>query len=222
MRYSVFKNSLVILFLSALHLNAQTEAKKDPSTSKEAKKKLVVGFKGGINRSNVFDESGGSFVADPKPGYVGGVYMAVPFGGLLGFQPEVLVSQKGFQGSGVIAGENYLLSRTTTHLDVPLQLLVKPFSFFSFVAGVQYSYLLKQTDRFTFGTNSQEQSREFENDNIRKNIFGSVIGFDINLGHIVLSGRSGWDVTSNHGDGSSSTPRYKNRWLQGTIGYRIY
>jgi hypothetical protein len=190
--------------------------------SKEAKKKVILGFKGGVNRSNVFDESGGEFVANPKVGFAGGAFLAVPFGSLLGFQPEILFTQKGFQGSGVIKGENYLISRTTNHLDIPLQLQVKPFAFFSALAGVQYSYLLSQTDRITYGFNSQEQSQEFANDNIRKNIFGAVIGFDINIGHMVLSGRSGWDLTSNHGDGTSSTPRYKNMWLQGTFGYRLY
>jgi hypothetical protein len=191
-------------------------------SSKDAKKKVVLGFKGGINRANVFDESGGNFVASSKPGYVAGVFLAVPFGSLLGFQPEILLSQKGFQGSGTIKGEGYLITRTTTHLDIPLQLQFKPFKWLSIVGGPQYSYLLKQTDKFTFGSNSQEQSQEFQNDNIRKNIFGTVIGLDINIRHFVFSGRSGWDVVSNHGDGTSSTPRYKNMWLQGTIGYRIY
>ncbi len=190
--------------------------------SREAKKKVILGFKAGINRSNVFDESGGDFVANSKPGYVGGVFLAVPFGSLLGFQPEQLIQQKGFQGSGLLLGENYLITRTTTHLDIPLQLQFKPFRWLSLVGGPQYSYMLKKTDRYTLGTNSQAQTEEFENDNIRRNIFGTVIGLDINVGHFVVSGRSGWDMTSNHGDGSSSTPRYKNMWLQGTIGYRIY
>jgi hypothetical protein len=200
------------------------EQKKDNEevTSREAKSKLILGFKAGINRSNVFDESGGSFVADPKPGYIAGVFLAIPFGSLLGFQPEVHISQKGFQGAGTIKNETYLIRRTTTHLDIPLQLQFKPFKFLSLLGGVYYSYLLKQSDSFTFGSNYEEQSREFQNDNIRKNIVGAIVGLDINIDHFVISGRSGWDMISNHGDGSSSTPRYKNMWLQGTIGYRIY
>ena len=194
----------------------------DDVNSKEAKKKVVLGFKAGINRSNVFDESGGVFVANPKPGYAAGVFLAVPFGSLLGFQPEILLQQKGFQGSGTIAGDSYLITRTTTHLDIPLQLQFKPFKWLSVVGGPQYSYLLKQTDRFTYGANSQEQSQAFDNDNVRRNIFGTVIGLDVNIQHFVISGRSGWDMVSNHGDGRSSTPRYKNMWLQGTIGYRLY
>ena len=207
---------------AALFILPLQEKAQENVNSQEAKKKVILGFKAGINRSNVFDESGGNFVANQKPGYAAGVFLAVPFGSFLGFQPEILIQQKGFQGSGVIAGETYLMTRTTTHLDIPLQLQVKPFKWLSIVGGPQYSYLLKQTDRFSVGGTSEEQSREFQNDNIRRNIFGTVVGLDINIQHFVISGRSGWDMVSNHGDGTSSTPRYKNMWLQGTIGYRLY
>ena len=74
---------------------------------------------------------------------------------------------------------------------------------------------------YTWGINSSEQEQEFNNDNIRKNVLGFVAGADFNFSHIVVSGRAGWDFQTNHGDGSSSTPRYKNRWLQFTIGYKI-
>jgi len=191
-------------------------------SSKDARKKVILGFRGGVNRSNVFDESGGQFVANPKVGFAGGAFLAVPFGSLLGFQPEINFTQKGFQGTGNIGGEDYLITRTTNHLEIPLQLQVKPFAFISALAGVQYSYLLSQNDRTTFGANSTEQKQEFAHDNIRKNMFGAVVGFDINIGHMVISGRSGWDLLSNHGDGNSSTPRYKNMYLQGTFGYRLY
>ncbi len=218
-RYTILCNTIAVLLFSAPLLHGQETG---VITSKEARKKVILGFRGGVNRSNVFDESGGQFVANPKVGFAGGTYLAVPFGSLLGFQPEIVFAQKGFQGSGVIAGDDYLITRTTNHLEIPLQLQVKPFAFFSALAGVQYSYLLSQKDRFTFGPNSTEQTQEFENDNIRRNMFGAVVGFDINIGHMVISGRSGWDLTSNHGDGNSSTPRYKNMWLQGTFGYRLY
>lgn len=215
------KNFTLCAFLLCAGAVTTIQAQEDVN-SREAKKKVILGFKAGINRSNVFDESGQAFVANPKPGYAAGVFLAVPFGSLLGFQPEILLQQKGFQGSGTLVGQNYLITRTTTHLDIPLQLQVKPFKWMAVVGGPQYSYMLKQTDRFTFGSNSSEQSKEFNNDNIRRNIFGAVVGIDINIQHFVISGRYGWDMVSNHGDGTSSTPRYKNLWLQGTIGYRLY
>lgn len=175
-----------------------------------------------MNRSNVYDERGQDFVASPKTGFAGGAFLAIPVGSFLGIQPEVLLSQKGFSSHGSILGQRYTLERTSTFLDVPLQLQVKPFRFLFLYAGVQYSYLLSQRDKFTYGTNSTEQSDEFELDNIRKNIFGGVTGLDININHFVISGRAGWDLSSNRGDGSSYTPRYKNLWVQATLGYRFY
>jgi outer membrane protein with beta-barrel domain len=210
----------------AISVFAQTQETVETSdpvfNSRAAKRKIVVGLKAGANHSNVFDAEGVNFVADAKNGFAGGAFLAIPFGGFLGFQPEILVSQKGFQGSGTMLSEPYSIKRTTTYLDVPLQLQLKPFRFLSLLGGVQYSYLLKQKDEFNFGPNSADQDQEFKNDDIRKNIFGAVTGFDINIHRLVFSGRAGWDIRANHGDGSSTTPRYKNLWLQGTVGLRFY
>lgn len=222
--------SIFILFLlSNSHLLAQMEEragtperKAKNISSREAKRKFVFGLKAGANRSNVYNSEGMNFVAAPKNGFAGGIFACIPIGGFIGLQPEVLLSQKGFSGSGTIETDAYHLDRTTTFLDIPLQLQLKPFRFLSVVAGVQYSYLLHQDDRFIYGGNSVTQSQEFKNDNIRRNIFGAVGGIDINIRHLVLSGRTGWDMLANNGDGSSYTPRYKNVWLQGTVGYRFY
>lgn len=221
--------TIVLFLLLNCHLQAQpeekaegTERKSKNMSSREAKRKFVFGIKAGANRSNVYNAEGMNFVAGPKSGFAGGVFACIPIGSFIGLQPEVLLSQKGFSGSGSIENNTYYLDRTTTFLDIPLQLQIKPFRFLSVVAGVQYSYLLNQDDRFTYGANSVTQSQAFKNDNIRKNIFGAVGGIDVNIRHLVLSGRTGWDMQTNNGNGTSSTPKYKNVWLQGTIGYRFY
>jgi hypothetical protein len=191
-------------------------------SSREAKRKFVFGIKAGANRSNVYNTEGMDFVAGPKNGFAGGIFSAIPLGGFIGLQPEVLLSQKGFSGSGSMENGTYYLDRTTTFLDIPLQLQLKPFRFLSVVGGVQYSYLLNQDDRFTYASGTLIQNQDFKNDNIRKNIFGAVGGIDVNIRHLVLSGRAGWDMQANNGDGSSYTPKYKNVWIQGTIGFRFY
>ncbi|MBA3679854.1 MAG: PorT family protein [Bacteroidetes bacterium] len=224
----IFITILAFFFLqsNAQTTNDRSNRKEDKNSkvysSREAKKRFVWGGKFGVNRSNVYDEQGMDFVASSKTGFAGGLFAAIPLGSLLGIQPEVLISQKGFSGSGTINNEGYTLTRTTTHLDIPLQLQLKPLRFFSIVGGIQYSYLLSQSDELSSGANSLQQSQEFKNDNIRKNSLGAVTGFDINIRHIMLSGRVGCDMQANRGDGSSYTPRYKNVWLQGTVGYRIY
>jgi hypothetical protein len=195
------------------NISAQTE-----STSRE---KMSFGIKGGINYSNVWDEQGQDFKADAKLGFAGGFFLGIPIGKTIGFQPEILISQKGMQASGTLLGSSYSFRRTTTYLDIPLQLQVKPSEMLTILAGPQYSYLLNERNVYTWGLNSTAQEQEFDNDNIRKNVLGFVAGVDLNFSQVVMSGRLGWDFQTNNGDGSSSTPRYKNRWLQFTIGYKI-
>lgn len=179
------------------------------------------GLKIGTNFSNVYDSKSDDFDADGKLGLAGGVQLSIPLTKFIGLQPEVLFSQKGFKGSGVFLGTDYSFKRTTSYIDIPLQIALKPSEFITILAGPQYSYLIKQKDEFnsTFFSNSQEE--EFDNENIRKNIFGFVGGLDINIMHVALGARVGWDITENHGDGSSSAPRYKNVWFQATVGYNF-
>ncbi|MFZ1703123.1 MAG: porin family protein [Saprospiraceae bacterium] len=199
-----------ICFLSIVTLQGQDS---------ERRGKFEFGAKAGINVSNVWDSQGEEFSADSRVGFAGGVFLGIPIGNILGFQPEVLLSQKGIQGSGTLLGFPYGFTRTTTYLDIPLQLQIKPASFITILAGPQFSYLLKQKDVYTFGANSSDQEQEFKNDNIRKNILGFVGGADLIFKPLVISARVGWDFQTNNGDGTSSTPRYKNQWLQFTLGF---
>jgi hypothetical protein len=180
---------------------------------------LRFGLKAGLNYSNVYNSKTEEFNADAKFGFAGGVVMQIPIGKYLGVQPEILFSQKGFKGEGSLLGFEYDFSRTTSYIDVPLQIALKPSEFITIVAGPQYSYLLSQKDEFTSTIYSDSQEQIFENDNIRKNIFGFITGIDINIKHFAIGARMGWDIMNNKGDGTSSTPQYKNAWFQGTIGY---
>lgn len=186
------------------------------------REKLKFGVKAGMNYSNVFNSKTDEFTADGKLGLAGGIQLAIPLNKYFGIQPEILLSQKGFRGEGVFIGVPYGFRRTTTYIDVPLLASFKPSEFITIVAGPQYSYLIRQKDVFNSAFINSTQEEEFKNENIRRNIFGFTAGFDITLRHILIGTRVGWDITSNNGDGSSSTPRYKNVWLQATIGYNFY
>jgi hypothetical protein len=214
MKKSVIIKSIVCLSLVTTILKAQDE-------DVDLRGRFEFGIKAGANYSNVWDEKGQDFRADAKIGFAGGLFFGIPIGKFIGFQPEVLLSQKGFQGAGTMFGEPYSFSRTTTYIDIPLQFQVKPMEFFTLVLGPQYSYLLHEKNVYTYGSNSTAQEQEFNNDNVRKNILGIVAGADINISHVVVSGRMGWDMLTNNGDGTSSTPRYKNKWIQLTVGFRI-
>lgn len=216
MKNSIFISSFFLLFSTVL--NAQTSGWDNHWDTRE---KFVFGAKAGINISNVWDERSQDFEADSKVGFAGGLFVGIPIGKWIGIQPEILISQKGFKGSGTIIGYPYSFSRTSTHLAVPILFQVKPIQFLTILAGPQFSYLLRQKNVNSFGDYSMEIENEFNNENIRKNMLGFLAGVDVNISYIVISARCGWDFQSNRGDGTSVTPRYKNQWIQLTVGVKI-
>lgn len=213
------KRSIVFFAFIAMSINAQAQIN---SGATDNRSKPQFGLKVGLNYANVYDAKGEEFRADGKFGAAGGFFASIPIGSLIGLQPEVLFSQKGFQATGVIFGSSYEFTRTTNYLDVPLYFAFKPSEFITVLAGPQFSYLMSSKDVFVNGFTTIEQEEEFENDNIRKNTASFSIGADINLKHIVIGARAAWDLFDNKGDGTSSTPRYKNQWVQLTIGYTFY
>jgi hypothetical protein len=183
---------------------------------------IHLGLKFGFNYSNVYDVKADQFNADPKFGLVGGAFLSIPIGKYIGLQPEVLYSQKGYKATGTFLGSDYEYTSTTSYIDVPLLLQLKPVQSLTLLAGPQFSYLVKQKNVFTNDILSGEQEKEFENDNIRKNVLCFLGGIDLNLDALVLSLRAGWDIQNNNGDGTSSVPNYKNVWYQATIGLRFF
>lgn len=198
-----------------------TNSKAQIVTPNDDRNELFFGFKLGTNYSNLYDSENNDFVADGKFGFAAGGFVSIPFGKYVGIQPEILYSQKGFESSGTYLGSTYSMTRTTEFIDVPLLFAVKPIQQVTLLFGPQFSYLLKQKDEFTGGTISTTQQQEFDNDDITKNILALTGGADFNVSNFVFGLRAGWDIKTNEGDGNSSTPRYKNKWYQATIGYRF-
>jgi len=214
MKKTIISSLIIILSFVSVNLFAQS--------NDDYKDRPFFGLKGGLNSSNVYDEEGEDFVADPKLGFVAGGFIGIPLGSFLGLQPEVLYSQKGYQSNGTLLGQDYTFTHTTNHLDIPIQLQIKPISAITIVAGPQFSYLLSSKSELKINDNTSGANEEdFDNDNPRKNMLGAVGGLDINLGMLVIGGRIGWDFQDNKGDGTSSSPRYKNRWMQLTAGVRF-
>jgi hypothetical protein len=213
---------VVLLALIVIALNSNAQIFRDRSgDGTDTRDQLHLGVKIGANFSNVYDSKGEEFNADGKLGFAAGAFASVPIGRYFGIQPEILFSQKGFQASTVILGTTYSFTRTTNFIDVPLLFKIKPIEMVSILAGPQYSYLIKQKDVYSNSNASVEQQHVFETQNIRKNILGFTGGVDVNIKYIVLSARFGWDFINNNGDGTSTSPRYKNAWSQFTLGFRF-
>ena len=190
MKNSIFLIS-VALILSAFNSQAQGQ-------NSDNRDKLSLGIKGGLNFSNIYDTEGEDFEADGKIGFVGGLFLAIPIGKYLGVQPEMLYSQKGFKSSGKFLGTNYEMKRTTSFIDVPILLQVKPVEILTIVAGPQYSFMLTRKDEFTGGSLTATDEEKFDNDDLRNNIFGFIGGADLNLQNLVIGARVGWDLQNNY------------------------
>lgn len=206
-----------LLMLIALFVFAGTGM----AQTSDFSEKISIGVKAGANISNVYDTQGDEFDADAKLGFAAGAFVQIPLGRFLGFHPEILFSQKGYQGSGSILGSDYNYTRTTNFIDVPLLIALKASPFVTFLVGPQYSYLVSQKYYLHTALGDVTEEEQFENENLLKNTLSVTGGFDINLSSIVIGARAGWDITNNKGDGTSTTPRYKNMWYQATVGYRF-
>ena len=183
---------------------------------------IHLGVKAGLNYSNIYDSKNDEYDANGKFGVAAGGFLAIPIGRFLGIQPEVLYSQKGYKQSGSVLGSSYDFTRTSHYLDIPLLVSIKPTSVLTFQLGPQFSYLMRQKTTINSGLGTVIDEDEFDNDNIRKNTLGAVIGVDFNFDKVVFGTRAGWDLTNNNGDGTSTNPRYKNVVVQATLGFRIF
>lgn len=210
----------ITLITTAASVLSQETA--DDNNRTDYREKLLFGFKAGANYANVYNVKGESFNADARWGFATGAFIAIPFSDLIGIQPEILFSQKGFQGKNTLIGKEYKFSRTTNHIDVPLLFALKPTEFITILAGPQYSYLMSQKDVYTAGNTSYTNESEFSNSNLRKNTLCFTGGLDFTMKHLVIGMRIGWDLQKNDGDGTTSTMVYKNTWYQATVGYRFY
>jgi hypothetical protein len=130
---------LIFAILSTIgSLSAQSE-NTDKENDTDNREKMRYGARIGLNGSNVYDNEGDPFTADTKYGFMLGIFTAIPIGKHIGVQPEVQLSQKGFKGRGSLIGNPYSVTRTTTFIDIPLQIALKPSEFITILAGPQYS-----------------------------------------------------------------------------------
>jgi hypothetical protein len=202
----------ILLLVAVLGMANYSIAQND----RDPRERLRVGIKAGLNYSNIYDSDDSEMQAEGKIGAVAGMFAAIPIGKYMGIQPEIQFAQKGFKATGNILGSSYTFTRTTNFIDVPLLFQLKPIKYVTVVFGPQYSYMFKQTDKFSNTSFTIEQ--DFNNDNIRKNLLCLLAGLDFNIGHFVVGTRVGIDLQKNNGDNTSTTPRYKNVWAQLTVG----
>jgi Outer membrane protein beta-barrel domain len=153
----------------------------------------VFGVKAGINLATVtFDPEPDEDVLDRRTGFVGGLFVVVPASDRLGFQGEVLFSQKGASEDGG-AGDLAL-----DYLEVPLLLRVGTASPLetSFHAFAGPSIGLRLRARVTAETFDGETEDEDIADDVKGFDFGVVAGAGVNFGRFTLDGRYTWGLNN--------------------------
>lgn len=181
------------------------------------------GVKGGVNFSNIIKTNDENFNTEFKPGINAGIFLEIPIVSSLAFAPELMFSQKGYKTSGtsLLGGANEY-SVTTNFIELPVLAKINASDKFNIVLGPQVSFLTSTKETFKQGSDSYQNTIREENDNLKKSLFGGVVGLGINLTEkMSLNGRYALDFQKNNENGTTETPRYKNQVYQVSLGFKL-
>ncbi len=209
--------------IAAAMLFATVSGVKAQSTMHTSKTNGVhFGLRAGLNLANIIQTDNSNYSTQLKPGFNAAAFVELPIVNGFSIQPEIQFSQKGYKttGSTVING-SYDYNVTSNFIEVPLLAKFSPSKNFGIVVGPQYSFLTSTKTNFTSGNSSYQQLVEADNNNLKKNILGGVVGIEAGAKNIIFSVRYNIDFQQNNGDGSSNTPKYKNQVFAFSIGVRL-
>jgi hypothetical protein len=180
------------------------------------------GVRVGLNLANIIKTNDNNFSTQLKPGLNAGAFVELPIVNGFSVQPELQFAQKGYKttGTSVLFGTyNYIV--TTSYIEVPLLAKFSPSKSFAIVLGPQYSFLTSTKNNFTSGSTTYQQQVQNDNNKLKKNILGGVVGIETVASNLVFAARYNLDFQQNNGDGSSTTPTYKNQVIALSIGVRF-
>ncbi|CAN5244325.1 hypothetical protein BH11BAC5_BH11BAC5_08070 [soil metagenome] len=182
-----------------------------------------VGVRAGINSSNM-KKSGNKdidFSTGAKTGFNAALFLEIPIIPEISIQPELQFSQKGYKAKGTYASAPYEYKQTSNFIEVPLLAKFKPTQNFGLIIGPQFSFLTSTKTKVTVANTSHENLVDTDNSNLRKNILGGVIGLEASSGPVIFDLRYSLDFQKNNGDGTSTTPSYKNQVIALSVGFRF-
>lgn len=204
-----------VILLFAGKVNAQSK------TSSEKKDGVYFGVRAGINLSNMVKDADNSFSSGSKLGLNAGAFLEIPVTAGFSIQPELQFSQKGYKNTGSFLGSPYEYKQTTNFIEVPLLAKLNPSKNFGILIGPQFSFLVSTQTKFTVNNSSFENQVKQDNTNLRKNILGGIVGIEASSGPVVFDLRYNLDFQNNNGDGTTSTPKYKNQVIALSVGFRF-
>jgi len=181
---------------------------------------LHFGARVGVNILN-FATDDKSGTNGSKAGLNAAVILEIPIVPVFSVQPEVQFSQKGFKRSGSFLTTPYNYTLTTNFIEFPLLAKFRPSKNFGILIGPQYSFLASTSTKFKVANTGYENQVDQDVDNFRKNILGGVVGVEVSTGPLFFDLRYSRDFQNNNGDGTSSTPKYKNQVAALSVGLRF-
>lgn len=210
----------IIFFVIILASGSTVASAQENVSSKQNSAPVKFGLKTGVNISGAYNINSEDLTTKPRPGFATGLFLTVPLGRRLGFQPEIAYAQRGIRAKGEMTGGSYDFTRTTSYIDVTTLLAVNATDILTLMIGPQVSFLTRQKDVFTDDTMTA-QRQEFEHDNVRRKTVCLVVGPQFNLNPFVLDARIGWDLLNNTKAAVRMAPRYCYVWYQFTVGFRF-
>ena len=197
---------LITVLISAAAVNAQS-----------------LGGRVGVNFSNIIRTGDDNFETEFKPGLHAGITLDIPLVDRLSFAPELMYSQKGYKTNGrTLLGAENDYTVTTNFVEIPVLLKIGAANGFSIHLGPQISFLTSTTEKFKTGSDEYRRTIKEENEDLRKNLIGGVIGASFNVGtKASLVARYALDLQKNEGNGNSQTPEYRNQVIQLGLGVRF-
>ncbi|MBC8052909.1 MAG: PorT family protein [Sphingobacteriaceae bacterium] len=182
-----------------------------------------LGGRVGVNFANMIRTGDDNFETEFKPGFHAGITLDIPIASQISFAPELMFSQKGYKSSGrTLFGADNDYTVTTNFVEIPILLKIGTSSGFNIHLGPQVSFLTSTTEKFETGDDEYRRTVKAENDDLRKNLIGGVIGVGFNVGtRTSLVARYALDLQKNEGNGNSETPEYRNQVIQLGLGFKF-
>jgi hypothetical protein len=177
------------------------------------------GIVAGANIANIIDPNDASFHTDTRVGLNLGVSLDVPIVYPIGFEADLLYSEKGYTAYTPYGQ----FSQHSNFIDLPLLLKLHVVPNFSFVVGPQLSFLTSTQNVYNngFSTTVQQQYTQ-DSEGYNKSLIDGVVGVAINLNrNVELRGRYTIDLQSNTAYTASNNPQYKNQVWQIGLGFKF-
>ena len=142
---------LTLAALTSLTVLAQnTDDKAHKPIRTEMSTETRFGIKGGVNLATleVDDDFAGleDFETNNKTSFHGGIFVNIPLGDVLRFQPELVYSGQGSKVAGTVLGTEYRDEWDMHYLSIPLMFQVQSSGGFFAEAGPHVNFLLSAKD----------------------------------------------------------------------------